>query len=93
MVRADSHSRFEPRTDVSAIADGLYTTIGCHPCRASEMDAYTCGPAAYIAALDQLIVENKGKKAVAIGECGLDYDRLFLAPKESQLRWVSLPPR
>lgn len=67
-------------------AEGLYTTIGCHPCRATEMDAYPGGPDAYIAALDELIVQNKGKRAVAVGECGLDYDRLFLAPKEAQLR-------
>ncbi|TKA54255.1 hypothetical protein B0A53_03346 [Rhodotorula sp. CCFEE 5036] len=84
----------EGSKEVLALAEqyeGLYTTIGCHPCRATEMDAYPGGPEAYIAALDEVIVQNKGKRAVAVGECGLDYDRLFLAPKEAQLR--NFPPQ
>ncbi|GAA6060505.1 hypothetical protein JCM10212_005586 [Sporobolomyces blumeae] len=77
--------------------EGLYATVGCHPCRATEMDKYPGGPEAYIDALDRLIEENKAGpsrskgKALAVGECGLDYDRLFLAPKESQLR--NFPPQ
>ncbi|GAA5978262.1 hypothetical protein JCM11641_001152 [Rhodosporidiobolus odoratus] len=69
---------------------GLYTTVGCHPCRAAEMDAYQGGPEAYIAALDKLLEENKDK-AAAVGECGLDYDRLHFAPKEVQLK--NFPPQ
>ncbi|GAA6027249.1 hypothetical protein JCM8097_002524 [Rhodosporidiobolus ruineniae] len=69
---------------------GLYATVGCHPCRATEMDAYPGGVEAYIEALDKVIMENKGK-AVAVGECGLDYDRLFHAPKDVQLK--NFPPQ
>ena len=33
--------------------------------------------------IEQIISENK--KIVAVGECGLDYDRMFFA-KENQIR-------
>lgn len=43
--------------------------------------------AEYIAALESCIEEGiKSGVVVAIGECGLDYDRLFFSPKEVQLR-------
>ncbi|CEQ39126.1 SPOSA6832_00615, partial [Sporobolomyces salmonicolor] len=83
--------------DLAENRRGLYATVGCHPCRASEIDAYPGGVEAYIEALDKLIEEHKvgkggGKgKAVAVGECGLDYDRLSLCPKDVQLK--NFPPQ
>ncbi|KAF9508917.1 hypothetical protein BS47DRAFT_1373593 [Hydnum rufescens UP504] len=65
---------------------GLYATAGCHPTRSKEFEDYRGGPAAYLDALDKLIhshLEGKGR-AVAIGECGLDYDRLHFADKATQ---------
>ncbi|GAA5825374.1 hypothetical protein JCM5353_003607, partial [Sporobolomyces roseus] len=59
------------------------------------MEKHSGGIEGYIRELDQMIEENKagknGKKgkALAVGECGLDYDRLFLAPKEAQLEIFS----
>jgi Tat protein secretion system quality control protein TatD with DNase activity len=44
----------------SPSTEGLYTTVGLHPCRATEMDAYEGGVEAYAAALDKLLEENKG---------------------------------
>ncbi|GAA5860533.1 hypothetical protein JCM1840_000289 [Sporobolomyces johnsonii] len=75
---------------------GLFATVGCHPCRASEMDEYPGGVEAYIQALDKVIEEHKGGKgrkgkALAVGECGLDYDRLSLCPKDVQLK--NFPPQ
>ncbi|GEM07274.1 tatD DNase family protein [Rhodotorula toruloides] len=61
----------ESSKEVLALAQqhrGLYATIGCHPCRAIEMDKFPGGPEVYMAELDKLIVENKGKRAVAVGE-------------------------
>ncbi|KAG7450687.1 Mg-dependent DNase [Guyanagaster necrorhizus] len=65
---------------------GLYATVGCHPTRSGEFDKYCGGPEAYLKALDELL-ENRtrGKgRAVAVGECGLDYDRTHFASPETQ---------
>ena len=61
--------------------DRLYSTVGIHPTRCSEFKEKDT---------DQVIKElievgQKGKdmkKIVAIGEFGLDYDRLFFCDKE-----------
>ncbi|KAK1234188.1 hypothetical protein PQX77_002614 [Marasmius sp. AFHP31] len=65
---------------------GLYATVGCHPTRSAEFDKYKGGPDAYLKALDEVVGANlvgRGR-AVAIGECGLDYDRLHFADKDVQ---------
>lgn len=61
--------------------DRLYSTVGIHPTRCSEFKDEN---------IDQVIKElievgQKGKdmkKIVAVGEFGLDYDRLFFCDKE-----------
>jgi len=65
---------------------GLYATIGCHPTSSSDFDKYQQGPEAYLQALGNLIESNlKGKgRVVAIGECGLDYDRTRFATEAVQ---------
>ncbi|KAL0578992.1 hypothetical protein V5O48_002987 [Marasmius crinis-equi] len=62
---------------------------GCHPTRSGEFDKYKGGPEAYLKALDELVGANlvgRGR-AVAIGECGLDYDRLHFASKDLQKKY------
>ncbi|KAI0257686.1 hypothetical protein BJV78DRAFT_1344498 [Lactifluus subvellereus] len=56
----------------------LYATVGCHPTRSTEFDK---DPARYFRALDELVGANLSGpgRAVAIGECGLDYDRTHFA--------------
>jgi TatD DNase family protein len=68
--------------------EGFFCTIGCHPTRAAEFDKFKDGPDAYLLALDKLVASNlHGKgRVVAIGECGLDYDRLHFATPEVQQR-------
>ncbi|KAI7871443.1 hypothetical protein BDF14DRAFT_1045686 [Spinellus fusiger] len=61
----------------------LYSTVGCHPTRCKEFNNHAKGPEAYYAALLAIVTENK-KNVVAIGECGLDYDRLMFCPKDIQ---------
>ena len=52
---------------------GLYlrATVGCHPCRAYEAKK---NPEKYMNELRHLIAMNRDV-VVAVGECGLDYDR------------------
>eukprot|EP00035_Acanthoeca_spectabilis_P035159 m.32789 g.32789 ORF g.32789 m.32789 type:complete len:371 (+) comp7099_c0_seq1:170-1282(+) len=61
----------------------LFCTVGCHPTRCTE---YKEGGSAYGAALEDLIQSHRGR-VMAVGECGLDYDRLQFCDKETQLKY------
>lgn len=54
---------------------GTVSTVGIHPTESSRYSS-----------VDDLIPLIDDDTVVAIGECGLDYDRLMLADKESQRR-------
>lgn len=61
----------------------LRCTAGVHPCRATE---FAEGEAAVIERLDAIIREGiSDGTVVAVGECGLDYDRFNYCGKELQL--------
>lgn len=73
-------------TKLFTVAKGfLYSTVGCHPTRSGEFEEYKDGPEAYYNEL--LKVATSSNVVVAIGECGLDYDRLHFCPKERQLKY------
>lgn len=57
--------------------DKLYSTAGVHPHDAKSCDEYTIGQLKKLCQLPQV---------VAVGECGLDYDRDF-SPREVQRKW------
>ncbi|KAI8967735.1 putative deoxyribonuclease TATDN1-like protein [Mycotypha africana] len=64
----------------------LYSTVGCHPTRCSEFDEYKDGPDAYFEQLLDLALKHPSS-VIAIGECGLDYDRLHFCDKETQKKY------
>ncbi|EGG15545.1 deoxyribonuclease [Cavenderia fasciculata] len=67
----------------------LFTTIGVHPTRCTEIETYPGGSEAYFKELIELANNNKDK-IVAVGEFGLDYDRLEFCPKETQIKYFEL---
>ncbi|KAL2013857.1 hypothetical protein VTN00DRAFT_1382 [Thermoascus crustaceus] len=65
-----------------------YATVGVHPCQAKTFDSFPGGPSKLLEELRDLALESKKfGHAVAFGEFGLDYDRLFLSSKEQQLKY------
>ncbi|KAG0062163.1 TatD DNase [Linnemannia elongata] len=88
IVTAGNLSDCKEALDLVKNQDGLFMTIGCHPTRCSEFESHPDGPEGYFNALKAYLdnPETKGK-VVAIGECGLDYDRLHFCPKETQQKY------
>ncbi|KAI8351134.1 putative deoxyribonuclease TATDN1-like protein [Mortierella sp. GBAus27b] len=88
IVTAGNVSDCKEALDLVKGQDGLLMTVGCHPTRCSEFESHADGPDGYFNELRSMvqIPETKGK-VVAIGECGLDYDRLHFCPKETQLKF------
>ena len=65
-----------------------YATVGVHPCSAEAFDRHPGGSDALLHELFVLATDAKARGlAVAYGEIGLDYDRLFLTGKEQQLKY------
>ncbi|RMZ86115.1 hypothetical protein DV737_g121, partial [Chaetothyriales sp. CBS 132003] len=65
-----------------------YATVGVHPCSTTDFDKYPDGPDALLKNLKAVAIQARDSgSAVAFGEFGLDYDRLFLSPKDVQLKY------
>ncbi|XP_065857327.1 uncharacterized protein [Euphorbia lathyris] len=71
-----------------AETDGrLFCTVGVHPTRCKEFED-SGDPEQHFKALLSLAKEGIQKgKVVAIGECGLDYDRLHFCPADVQKKY------
>lgn len=73
---------------IAMLDNNLYSTVGCHPTRCTEFEAYD-SPEMYLNDLEKLITANRNK-VVALGELGLDYDRLYHCPKEVQKKYFDM---
>lgn len=72
-------------------ASTCFATVGVHPCSTQDFENYEGSPANFTEKLRQLAISAKDEgHAVAFGEIGLDWDRLFLSPKETQLKYFEV---
>lgn len=69
--------------DLGKYENMLFTTVGVHPTEATTFESDERG------LLDKLlsVAEANRQHIVAVGEFGLDYERLQFAPKETQLKY------
>lgn len=88
MVTGSDLEESKHAIEIAKAHPGLcYGTVGVHPCSAKHFETHPGGPSELLSALKTLAIEAKeAGHAVAFGEIGLDYDRLFLTAKEPQLK-------
>jgi TatD DNase family protein len=79
---------------MTASAPALFTTVGVHPTRCDAFED-SGDPEGYFERLVDFATKHKrgalggGGRVVAVGECGLDYDRLQFCAKETQQKWFA----
>ncbi|VVC33668.1 Hypothetical protein CINCED_3A017894 [Cinara cedri] len=73
---------------ISSLSENLYCTVGCHPTRCDEFNKAT-SPEDYLNSLKNIIINNR-PKIVAIGECGLDNQRLHFCSKLIQEKYFEM---
>lgn len=81
MITGTSLKESEEALQLARPRSNLFVTVGCHPTCGHDMFKESVD--SYLQQLKDLIESNRDK-VVAVGECGLDYDRLHFCPKEVQ---------
>lgn len=86
MITGSDYTESQNAIKIAEQYPGLcYATVGVHPCSANSLEE---GGEALLEKLKQLAIETRDAgTATAFGEFGLDYDRLFHATKEVQIKW------
>eukprot|EP00438_Fugacium_kawagutii_P033464 Skav230617 [mRNA] locus=scaffold1673:61693:62631:+ [translate_table: standard] len=69
--------------EVTGDSPELCCTVGVHPTRCLEFED---DPESYLKQL-LLVAKEAGDICAAVGECGLDYDRLQFCPRDVQLKY------
>jgi TatD DNase family protein len=68
----------------------IFTTVGVHPCSSTQFESEKHAPVDPAEYLSELKALAQSSPAVAaLGEIGLDYDRLHYAPAETQRKWFA----
>lgn len=87
MITGSDLVESERAVELAEAYPGLcYATVGVHPCSALAFTKHPGGPDALLNGLRELAIKSRDAgTATAFGEIGLDYDRLPLCDKETQL--------
>ena len=85
MITVGHFDELAPALKLCQENEHLYATIGCHPTRCNKFEKEGDSEA-YFNDLLRGAQENSGK-VVAIGECGLDYDREHFCKREVQKKY------
>lgn len=89
MITGSSLSESRAAVQLAESHPGVcYATVGVHPCSTKDFAKHPKGPDACLAALRKLAIQAKeAGTCVAFGEIGLDWDRLFLSPRATQIEF------
>lgn len=83
IITGGSLKESKEAVELAKTDERLFATVGCHPTRCNEFEE---NPDEYLQGLRETI-RIGGKKIVAVGECGLDYDRIQFCSKEVQKKY------
>ncbi|KAI4504188.1 hypothetical protein M0802_000659 [Mischocyttarus mexicanus] len=88
IITAGNIEESKKALEIAKMDERLFSTVGCHPTRCNEFEEHE-NPEDYLKSLSDLALKNKDK-VVAIGEMGLDYDRLQFCSKEIQKKYFEM---
>ena len=88
IITAGNLSESKAALQLAMRDERLFSTVGVHPTRCGEFASHPDGPQAYMQSLLHVLEQGvKANKVVAVGECGLDYDRLNFCDAATQKTW------